>query len=135
MIHSPEIQQYFQRRKTADHQPWKLSIPLSLTPILVFINPRSGGLYGSQLLPRFRRILHPIQVVDLQEKNPQEVLRNYVGVANLRILVCGGDISFDYILIITPLFIRNSWLGIEYDRERTLEALSCCSYSTTWYRK
>ena len=99
IIHSPEIQQYFQRRKTADHQPWKLSIPLSLTPILVFINPRSGGLYGSQLLPRFRRILHPIQVVDLQEKNPQEVLRNYVGVANLRILVCGGDISFDYILI------------------------------------
>ena len=77
-----------------DHQQWKLTIPDSQTPILVFINPRSGGLYGSQLLPRFRRILHPIQVVDLQEKNPQEVLHNYVEVSNLRVLVCGGDISF-----------------------------------------
>lgn len=50
-------------------------------------------MYGSRLLPQFRRVLHPVQVVDLQEKNPQEVLKNYSEVENLRILVCGGDIS------------------------------------------
>lgn len=93
-ICSPEIYKYLEGRKTADHRRWQLTIPSTHTPILVFINPRSGGLYGSQLLPRFRRLLHPIQVVNLQDKNPQEVLKNYLQVENLRILVCGGDISF-----------------------------------------
>lgn len=92
-MNSPEIHKYLEGRKTADHRQWKLTIPSDRTPILVFINPRSGGLFGSQLLPRFRRLLHPIQVVDLQEKNPQEALKNFSGVENLRILVCGGDIS------------------------------------------
>lgn len=69
----------------------------------MFINPRSGGLSGSQLLPQFRRLLHPIQVVDLGDKNPQEVLRNYLEVENLRILVCGGDISF---LLVEQSFIN-----------------------------
>ena len=71
-----------------------LDIPADATPIIIFINSRSGGLYGNSLLPRFRRILHPIQVVDLQEKNPQEALKNYVDCDSVRILVCGGDISW-----------------------------------------
>lgn len=90
---SPELNRYLERGKTADRRRWILDIPSNETPILVFINSRSGGLYGSHLLPQFRRVLHPIQVVDLQEKNPHEALRNFVELENLRILVCGGDIS------------------------------------------
>ena len=33
-------------------------------------------------------------MVDLQEKNPQDALKNYVDCDSLRILVCGGDISY-----------------------------------------
>ena len=70
-----------------------MTIPAGIVPIVVFINSRSGGLYGSQLLPRFRRVLHPIQVIDMQDRNPGDALRNYLHCENLRILVCGGDIS------------------------------------------
>ena len=80
----------------------------------MFINPRSGGLSGIQLLPHFRRLLHPIQVVDLGDKNPQEVLRNYLEVENLRILVCGGDISF-FGLNRVSLMKGIHWLGVEHD--------------------
>ena len=91
---SPDLSKYLDKRRTADKRKWLLSIPSSQTPVLVFINSRSGGLCGNQLLPRFRRLLHPIQVVDLQEKHPEKALKNYLMVDNLRILVCGGDISF-----------------------------------------
>lgn len=70
-------------------------------------------MYGATLLPRFRRILHPIQVVDLQDKNPQEVLKNYTTVENLRILVCGGDISLFH--VVGGLTVRLDWLGVEHD--------------------
>ena len=90
---SPELNRYLERGKTADRRKWILSVPSNETPILVFINSRSGGQYGSHLLPQFRRVLHPIQVVDLQEKNPHEALQNFLELENLRILVCGGDIS------------------------------------------
>lgn len=59
-------------------------------------------------------------MVDLQDKNPQEVLKNYTTVENLRILVCGGDISLFY--AVGGLTVRLDWLGVEHDREGTLEA-------------
>lgn len=52
-------------------------------------------------------------MVDLQDKNPQEVLKNYTTVENLRILVCGGDISLFYAA--GDLTVRLDWLGVEHD--------------------
>ena len=59
-------------------------------------------------------------MVDLQDKNPQEVLKNYTTVENLRILVCGGDISL--FCVVGGLTAGLDWLGVEHDREGTLEA-------------
>ena len=52
-------------------------------------------------------------MVDLQDKNPQEVLKNYTTVENLRILVCGGDISLFYAA--GGLTAGLDWLGVEHD--------------------
>lgn len=60
----------------------------------MFINPKSGGLWGRLLLPIFRFYLHPIQVVNLNLGSPEKALKNFESCKKFRILVCGGDISF-----------------------------------------
>ncbi len=42
------------------------------TPLIVFINPRSGGLYGKQLITQFQKLLDLDQVFNLDEdKGPR----------------------------------------------------------------
>lgn len=40
--------------KEANYKPWR--------PVLVLVNPKSGGNEGVKLLRAFRRILNPVQV-------------------------------------------------------------------------
>lgn len=64
-------------------------------PLLVFVNAKSGGQVGAQLLKEFYKILNPMQVIDIQsDGGPQRALMLFKGLAminRLRILVCGGD--------------------------------------------
>lgn len=39
-------------------------------PLLVFVNPRSGGLKGRDLLHSFRKLLNPHQVFDISNGGP-----------------------------------------------------------------
>ena len=39
-------------------------------PLLVFVNPRSGGLKGRDLLYGFRKLLNPHQVFDISNGGP-----------------------------------------------------------------
>lgn len=39
-------------------------------PLLVFVNPKSGGLKGRELLHSFRKLLNPHQVFDLTNGGP-----------------------------------------------------------------
>lgn len=39
-------------------------------PLLVFVNPRSGGLKGRDLLHSFRKLLNPHQVFDISNEGP-----------------------------------------------------------------
>lgn len=41
------------------------------TPLIVFINPRSGGQQGEKLLRKFKRILGPNQVFELSKGGPE----------------------------------------------------------------
>ena len=61
------------------------------TPLLVFINPRSGGNQGRKVLAEFQYLLNPRQVFDLTQGGPIPALELYKRVPNLRILCCGGD--------------------------------------------
>ena len=62
----------------------------SVRPLVVIINPKSGGQAGEMALRAFYWLLNPIQVVNLMQDGLDR-LKYFEGVKNLRILVAGGD--------------------------------------------
>ncbi|KAF7650469.1 hypothetical protein LDENG_00125470 [Lucifuga dentata] len=69
-----------------------------MRPVLVFVNPKSGGNQGAKIIQLFMWYLNPRQVFDLMKGGPREGLELYAKVPNLRILACGGDGSVGWIL-------------------------------------
>ena len=68
------------------------------TPLLVFVNSRSGGQQGVHLIRKFRRLLNPNQIFDLDVTNPKTALQYLRYHPNLRILCCGGDGTVGWVL-------------------------------------
>ena len=67
-------------------------------PVLVFINGKSGGNQGVELLSAFRRHLNPHQVWDLSKGGPIPGLWSMRNLQRFRILIGGGDGTFGWVL-------------------------------------
>jgi diacylglycerol kinase (ATP) len=73
-------------------------IPDGVRPLLVFVNVKSGGCQGLELITSFRRLLNPYQVYDLENGGPLPGLYVFRKIRDYKILVSGGDGSVGWVL-------------------------------------
>ncbi|XP_018899606.2 diacylglycerol kinase theta isoform X1 [Bemisia tabaci] len=73
-------------------------IPPGVQPLLVFVNIKSGGCQGLELISSFRKLLNPYQVFDLDNGGPLPGLYVFRRIEHYKILVCGGDGTIGWVL-------------------------------------
>ncbi|XP_011351823.2 diacylglycerol kinase eta isoform X1 [Ooceraea biroi] len=118
-------------------EAWEAVRPTGCSPLLVFVNSKSGDNQGFKFLRRFKQILNPAQVFDLMKGGPGPGLRLFRHFDPFRILVCSGDGSIGWVLSeIDRLGMHNQCrvgvlpLGTGNDLSRVLGWGSSCDDDT-----
>ena len=73
-------------------------LPSSCTPLLVFVNSRSGPQQGNLLITQFRQLLNPMQVWDLANGGPEKILKSFSILSRYQVLICGGDGTVSWVI-------------------------------------
>ncbi|ELR20665.1 diacylglycerol kinase, putative [Acanthamoeba castellanii str. Neff] len=87
------------------HIAWKIhpeKLPaVCQRPLLVFINPRSGGQQGELIIRGLKSLINPLQIFDLRNGGPKPGLETFGALVeagrDFAILGCGGDGTIGWI--------------------------------------
>lgn len=102
--------------------------------ILLFYNPKAGSFKGSRILSRVKKHHDQVLTFCISDPSLSSTLKSLIPSSFMRIVICGGDISF-VILNIVFLMERNSWLGTSNSQKGRMAIYSSYLSCSSWNRE